>query len=144
MVQASLCSRDVVKRLSRIVGTQQKMLEETDIIDVGQLLRSLPGTIAGLHLVRRQGPIELRLHLSEGLFVRAAGGELLEVFLNLANNAADAMPEGGVLEVEAKVEGKRVIITFQDQGHGADAATLVRFFAPFFSTKGSQGKGLGL
>ncbi|MFV3131086.1 response regulator [Niveispirillum sp. KHB5.9] len=75
--------------------------------------------------------------------------------LNLAVNARDAMPVGGVLGVAAKTEemeakdglrpGAYVRITVSDSGIGMDADTLARATEPFFTTKGpGKGTGLGL
>lgn len=70
------------------------------------------------------------------------------VLLNLATNARDAMPGGGELYVEARrsTVGRvpRVVVTVRDTGHGIRAEDLPRVFDPFFSTKGSEGTGLGL
>ncbi len=76
--------------------------------------------------------------------------------LNLAVNARDAMPEGGVLELCAAAEhidaggtglptGTFVRVTLTDHGQGMDEITLTRAAEPFFTTKGvGKGTGLGL
>jgi len=78
--------------------------------------------------------------------------------MNLAVNARDAMPRGGVITIQtANVElgadeallypgmepGRYALLALSDNGHGMDAATLARVFEPFFTTK-EPGKGLGL
>ncbi|MBD3273734.1 MAG: PAS domain S-box protein [Candidatus Marinimicrobia bacterium] len=84
--------------------------------------------------------------------------QMEQVFFNLAINARDAMPEGGVLDISIKYpcqslsaipdlqESKNYIcIRFADSGCGMDEETLSRIFEPFYTTKESgKGTGLGL
>lgn len=73
--------------------------------------------------------------------------QLQQVFLNLINNAAAAMPGGGLLEIRTSLSGggKKVIAQFQDQGSGIAPEHLDHIFEPFFTTKPEgEGTGLGL
>ncbi len=74
-------------------------------------------------------------------------GQLEQALLNLAMNARDAMPEGGVLRLrvggQAAAVMDEVAIEIQDTGVGIDEATRSRLFEPFFTTK-PAGAGLGL
>ena len=86
--------------------------------------------------------------------VEIDGAQLDSAIVNLANNARDAMPDGGTLTIEIRnrtrsgVEapvGDCVLIEVTDTGTGMEAATLAQAFEPFFSTKGpGHGTGLGL
>jgi two-component system NtrC family sensor kinase len=70
--------------------------------------------------------------------------ELQQVFLNLINNALDAMEKtGGKLEISSKVAGNYVVVGVADNGPGIAKANLSRIFDPFFTTK-QVGKGTGL
>lgn len=66
-----------------------------------------------------------------------------QVLQNLSRNASQAMPDGGVLELQTFARDGRVVLEIIDNGHGMDAATQARMFETFYSTR-SQGSGLGL
>lgn len=75
--------------------------------------------------------------------VEAPGRDLNQVWTNLIDNAADAMPDGGTLRIAAQnVEGG-VRIEISDSGHGMPPDVAERVFDPFFTTK-EPGKGTGL
>jgi signal transduction histidine kinase len=71
--------------------------------------------------------------------------QLQQVLLNLLLNAAEAMPEGGTLDVYVHKHrsGQQIEVRFEDSGKGFSAAALESFAEPFFTTK-STGSGLGL
>ena len=105
--------------------------------------------------------IELQLSIGpDPCRVEADPSQIDQILINLAVNARDAMPEGGVLELSAKpvtldqkfcrtiadIEpGDFVEITVRDNGHGMTQDTLGHIFEPFFTTKeAGRGTGLGL
>ncbi|MEG9437132.1 PAS domain S-box protein [Edaphobacter sp. HDX4] len=74
-------------------------------------------------------------------------GELVQVLSNVIANSIDAMPEGGVLQVqigETKHSEEGIQIVIQDSGTGIPQENLERIFEPFFTTKGQLGTGIGL
>jgi signal transduction histidine kinase len=83
---------------------------------------------------------------AEAASVRADRERLQQVFLNLFLNAADAMPDGGVLEVTLAPKGDReVAVEVADTGCGIPDSDLEHVFDPFFTTKDAgEGNGLGL
>ena len=75
--------------------------------------------------------------------VTADGNLLQRVFLNLANNAQEAMPDGGCLTVTARRTNDMLEVTFADTGEGISEEDMDRIFDPLFTTK-IKGTGLGL
>jgi signal transduction histidine kinase len=75
--------------------------------------------------------------------VRAFGGELNQVWMNLIDNALDAIADGGRVGVTARVEGAAVVVRVTDDGPGVPKEHQDRIFDPFFTTK-PVGKGTGL
>ena len=77
--------------------------------------------------------------------VPAPGSELNQVWLNLIDNALDAVPQSGHVRIEAKHVRDRVIVSIIDDGPGIPEEILPRIFDAFFTTKApGQGTGLGL
>ena len=75
--------------------------------------------------------------------VMADGEQLYRVFLNLANNAQDAMPAGGELKITTRRVGDHAEVEFQDTGTGISDEDIKKIFEPLFTTK-TKGTGLGL
>jgi signal transduction histidine kinase len=73
------------------------------------------------------------------------GGELNQVWMNLIDNALDAVSNGGSVAVTARVEGSNVVVRVTDDGPGIPKDLERRIFDPFFTTKPvGQGVGMGL
>ena len=88
--------------------------------------------------------VELGRRLPPGLPpIRADRQQLRQVLLNLVSNAYDAMPDGGLLVIEADQDGESVRFTVSDTGGGIAPEARPHLFEPFFTTK-AKGIGLGL
>jgi signal transduction histidine kinase len=130
---------------------------DTRIVNVNDVLHGVGGLLT--RLIDPGVRLETKFE-SDVPLVRADPGQLEQVVMNLAINAADAMPEGGRLTIETAREtlaadaprpdpeleaGEYALIRVRDTGIGMDAATLAQIFEPFFTTKeAGRGTGLGL
>jgi signal transduction histidine kinase len=87
---------------------------------------------------------DVKLTLGSFSSVKCDPAALREVFLNVINNAFDAMPKGGKLTIQTTLEKQKVFIFVSDTGQGIPEEVREKIFEPFFSTKGDGGNGLGL
>jgi two-component system sporulation sensor kinase C len=69
--------------------------------------------------------------------------QMHEVLMNLFNNAKDAMPGGGAIEIRTSCDQNKVKIAVKDSGCGMTEEVRSKIFEPFFTTK-EKGTGLGL
>ncbi|MDA8086659.1 MAG: ATP-binding protein [Nitrospiraceae bacterium] len=84
------------------------------------------------------------LSSGEGQFTIKADEILLkQAFMNLIQNAVQAMPEGGELAVHIEKKGAECLISISDTGHGIPEEMRQKIFLPFYTTK-QKGTGLGL
>ena len=145
--------RRQVDRISRIVSGLLTFSRRTEsggrrvALDVNEVVRRTAHLMDGL-LHSRQ--VEVALDLDDDVPAALADGPRIEqVLLNLANNAVDAMPDGGRMTFGTTSGRDRhdgqVALYVADTGCGIEAEHLDRIFDPFFTTKKpGQGTGLGL
>jgi PAS domain S-box-containing protein len=141
----------------QLLAFARREVAQPDVIDVNRVVEDVE------HLLRRTlgEHIELRSTLADGLrAVLIDPGQLEQILVNLAVNARDAMPEGGMLSIDtANVEvdaqyaashaelavGAHVRVRVSDTGEGMAPEVLEKAFDPFFTTKApGEGTGLGL
>jgi len=100
-------------------------------------------------LVKEKGIVILQNYTKDNPMIRGDEALIRQVFLNLALNAIQAMPKGGVLSISTNVLKPKaddkwwIEIIFKDTGTGIPKENLQKIFHPFFTTK-EKGTGLGL
>lgn len=141
---------DEAARMKKIVGalldySRAERSSEPEPGDVNELLKR---TARLLRPALRRARVQVELELSEPLPKAAADGhELQQIFVNLAQNAAQAMQDGGVLTLASRLDPHElaVEVEFIDDGPGVPEADRERIFDPFYTTKeAGSGTGLGL
>ena len=85
--------------------------------------------------------IELDLELNPAPVVPVRVDWMHTVLGNLLDNAEDAMPEGGRVDIEVGADEKSVWVKFSDEGVGIESEECERVFEPFYTTKGVMGEG---
>jgi len=121
-------------------------MDQAAVAEPVNLVRSLDNTVAVLKSKARAKSVAVAVHLEPDLPpVRGFAGELNQIWANLIDNALDAVPEAGRIEVLANRESGGVAVRVVDNGAGIPAEIRDRIFDPFFTTKPmGQGTGLGL
>ena len=151
---ASMKARDLVKKLLSF-GRQQDLSLEP--IDPAAVISDLEDVL------RRLIPVHIRIELDVGDGTERVSADktaVEQIIINLATNARDAMPEGGVLRIELRrrevdaafclvhpdaAPGEYVCVLVSDTGMGMDDDVRERAFEPFFTTKPpGMGTGLGM
>jgi len=121
-------------------------MDQAAVAERVDLAAGIGNTVAVLRSKARMKSAEVVVELEPGLpHVRGFAGEINQIWANLIDNALDAIPESGRVEVTAKRNKQRVVVGVRDNGPGIPAAVRDKMFEPFFTTKPvGQGTGLGL
>ncbi len=155
-VQQILTSANRATGLTQSLLTfSRRTLLETRPISLNDIIRKVEKLL--VRLLRED--IEIKIHLTEeDVTISADPVQIEQVLMNLATNARDAMPNGGIFGIATEVveldrefirshgygtSGRQVSLTCSDDGVGMDKETSQRIFEPFFTTK-EIGKGTGL
>lgn len=110
------------------------------------ILRGLTDTVALLDGKAKAKSVVITLSTEPGLPpIRGISVEINQIWMNLVDNAIDAAPSRGHVNVSAMREGGSVVVSVLDDGSGIDPEIKERIFDPFFTTKSiGEGTGLGL
>jgi signal transduction histidine kinase len=138
---------NVVTRFLDYARSERPGREGAGKVDLNQVVRKT----VQLLLQDLQKSVEIRVRIDEMLPSIAGDPEsLLQVFLNLGQNAVQAMPDGGALEILTTRRrrsrlgyGQFAEVRFRDTGIGIPRDKLKKLFIPFYTTK-QKGTGLGL
>ncbi len=149
------CGERAARLIRDLLAFSRKQKIEPRLLDLNDVLEkadSLLAMMIGEDIDLQVSPCDCRLSvMADGVLMR-------QVLVNLASNARDAMPKGGVLAMSTNLlesesgfvhahgtaqSGKYGVITVTDCGIGMDRKTMGRIFEPFFTTK-EVGKGTGL
>lgn len=127
----------------QLVSMARPQAERWELVDVGETAGK---AIQLIQFDRRARDVAIDYDPPRSLSLTyALQDQLQQVFINLALNALDAMPDGGKLTIDVKEGGGNILVTVRDTGSGIPREIGRRIFEPFFTTKQpGEGTGLGL
>ncbi len=127
----------------RLLGFARRMDVSVELLNLNEVIEEVLGFLEKEALHRN---IDLQLNLIEDLpRISSDRGQLQQVFLNILNNAFDAVGDGGQVAITSfEVDVDTVGVSVQDNGQGMTQETMTHLFEPFFTTKKGYGTGLGL
>lgn len=139
-------SKSGLKGITRMAGLLDDLREtyrpddaEFDQVDVRDVVARAASLFRGAY----EGPVELVERLHDTGRIPVQPGRLQQIVINLLNNAAEAMPRGGVIELMLNPTDAGAAIEVRDNGPGIPPEILATIFKPFYTTK-PEGSGLGL
>lgn len=146
--KAAFDSTDIIQRLQDFTRQREEGSEQsfapvevnTLVEDVVQYVQTRTDRLRKQEGIR----IEVEPQLREVARIEGQSARLRSALLNVAFNAIDAMPIGGVLRLWTQQLGTQVEIGVADTGVGMTKEVREKMFDPFFTTKGERGNGLGL
>ncbi|MFL6279739.1 MAG: ATP-binding protein [Vicinamibacterales bacterium] len=140
--------QDAATRISGLVVAIKGFthMDQATVAEPVDVLLGLENTVTVLKSKARKKSASIIVDVERNLpRVLGFGGELNQIWTNLIDNALDAIPENGRIEVLAARDGDRVIVRVIDNGEGIPEQIRDRIFDPFFTTKPmGLGTGLGL
>lgn len=135
-------------RIHELVGAVKSFsyMDHAPTPEPVDIRRGISDTLTMLGAKLRNKHAEVSLVFEDDLpRAHGVGAELNQVWMNLIDNALDAIADRGHLTVTATKEMQRVVVRIVDDGPGIPAEIQPRIFDPFFTTKGvGKGTGLGL
>lgn len=157
LIQINQNANRAAALVGQLLAFSRKQTLNPEALDIRDTLSDLT------HLLNRLVGEKIRLNLinaQEKAYLRADKRQLEQVLMNLVVNARDAMPEGGEIVIETRVQhletpvargrvvmpvGDYVCVCISDQGIGIPQDQIEKIFEPFFTTKRpGEGTGLGL
>jgi two-component system NtrC family sensor kinase len=134
--------KKIIENLLTFARTPERSEAQSDVNNI------LEKTLAVVKNTLLTKKIRLEANLAPDLPpVNGDPQEFRQVFINMINNARDAMKGGGLLRITTQLapDGKRLAIEFTDTGNGIPREAQTKIFDPFFTTKKTgEGTGLGL
>ncbi len=130
--------KEITQKLLSFARKTDSRVRKTQLNDIVEEIVAISSQRA------KYANVEMDVNLDEIPEVEVSQTEMQQVFLNIINNALDAMDkQGGILKISTRLENNFIVIEITDSGPGIPGPNLQKIFDPFFTTK-PVGKGTGL
>ncbi|NCD34455.1 MAG: ATP-binding cassette domain-containing protein [Spartobacteria bacterium] len=138
--------RDIRTIVSNLISFSDNNNASYEQFNLNDLIKSMI-TLIRFNAKHNNIRIEFESQTSE-IIVEASKNEIKQVLLNLLKNSFEAMPQGGIIKIQAGIliedDRTEATVSIQDNGSGIDKQHIGDIFLPFFSTNKSSGSNLGL
>ncbi len=133
-------SRVIKDMLQELVDVSRGRIQSPETCRLSEVIGAAVETQSAV--AEHQG-IAIRTSVDPSIELPVEPGRMERVFLNLINNAIEAMPDGGAIHISAERQAHSVLVRVDDTGPGIPESVRERPFQPFV-TSGKNGLGLGL
>jgi two-component system, NtrC family, sensor kinase len=134
--KACVRCQEIIKNLLDFSSDQTVVKRE--VTDLNDLIN---GTVSLLKSCFKNHQISI--NIPENLKIKCNRGQIQQAFFNIINNAIDAMPDGGNIDINVKKNIDSVEVNIKDEGAGISQNDMKNIFDSFYTTK-KKGKGTGL
>jgi signal transduction histidine kinase len=133
-------SRVIKDMLQELVDVSRGRIQSPETCRLSEVVGAAVETQSA---VAGQQGVAIHTSIDPGIELPVEPGRMERVFLNLINNAIEAMPDGGTIDISAERGDHSVLVRVDDTGPGIPESVRERLFQPFV-TSGKNGLGLGL
>ncbi len=141
-------SKEILEIIDKAIDHSNKIIN--DLLDYSREMNlklikyaTRPLVDEAIRSIQVPDRIQIVNHVDGEAYIWVDSDKIIRVFVNLLQNAIDATPENGKLEITGFQQSNHIEITFADTGKGIPAEILPKLFTPLFTTK-AQGMGFGL
>jgi signal transduction histidine kinase len=126
----------------RLLGFARHIDARREDVDLDELLHEVT---VFLEKEAEYRSVDIEWKIQEGLRLKSDRGQLQQVFLNIINNALEAVEDGGHIAIAAqKLDSGSLAVIVEDNGVGISKENLRRIYEPFYTTRPGDSSGLGL
>ncbi len=147
ILESSLFGSQVVKRLQKFAKLLPDDRAHGELFDLSDTVRQAAdlSKIWWKTFPEEKGiQIFLEMDLGRNCMIMGREDEIFELIINLVKNSAEALPQGGYINLKTLVSDDKVFLKVGDNGIGIRQDNMGKIFEPFFTTKGYDRNGVGL